>query len=47
MNISTRVGLNFPQEPTSVEDIHICYLQYTNYNIYSPEVGNETRFASS
>ena len=28
MNISTLAGLNLPQEPTSAEDIHICYLQY-------------------
>ena len=32
MNISTHAGLNLPQWPTSVEDIHICYLQYTIYN---------------
>ena len=33
MNISTLVGLNFPQEPTSAEDIHICYLQYIHISI--------------
>ena len=34
MNISTLAGLNLPQEPTSVIDIHICYLQYTIYNTF-------------
>ena len=29
MNISTLAGLNLPQWPTSVKDIHICYLQYS------------------
>ena len=32
MNNSTLAGLNLPQWPTSVEDIHICYLQYTIHN---------------
>ena len=32
MNISTLAGLNLPQWPTSVEDIHICYLQYITIN---------------
>ena len=29
MNISTLAVLNLPQWPTSVEDDHICYLQYS------------------
>ena len=28
MDILTPAGLNLPQEPTSVKDIHICYIQY-------------------
>ena len=31
MDISTLAGLNLPQWPTSVNDIHICYLQYAIY----------------
>ena len=34
MHIPTHVGLNFSQVPTSVEDIHICYLQYTIYKSF-------------
>ena len=34
MNNSTLVGLNLPQWPTSVKDIHTCYLQYTIYNTF-------------
>ena len=34
MNIFTHVGLNFSQVPTSAEDIHICYLQYTIYKSF-------------
>ena len=36
MNILTLAGLNLPQEPTSVKDIHICYLQYAIYNTFQP-----------
>ena len=34
MRISTLVGLNLPQEPTSVNDIHICYLQHAIYKTF-------------
>ena len=34
MNNSTLVGLNLPQWPTSVKDIHTCYLQYTIYKSF-------------
>ena len=30
----TLVGLNLPQWPTSVKDIHTFYLQYTIYNTF-------------
>ena len=34
MNNSTLAGLNLPQWPTSVKDIHTCYLQYAIHNTF-------------